>query len=185
NKEKLIKGVQLNKYVLKEQNSQISQGIIEYLDFPIFNKIYKGEKLNHSKNNRIALQGLTGVNENSRIKSTIVDKGYYLANSCNYIIPNDKFDLKFLVALLNSKLLNFIFKSRSTSSNVNGYEIDNLPVIIDKVIQSKFIKVVDQILSLKKSNPEADTSELEAEIDKLVYELYGLSEEEVKIIENK
>lgn len=43
-----------------------------------------------------------------------------------------------------------------------------------------------KILSFsKKSNPEADTSELEAEIDKLVYELYGLSEEEIKVVKGK
>ena len=40
-----------------------------------------------------------------------------------------------------------------------------------------------QILSAKKSDPNSDTSKLEAEIDKLVYELYGLTEEEIKIVE--
>jgi hypothetical protein len=45
------------------------------------------------------------------------------------------------------------------------------------------IKLVDQILSTKKSNPTADTCALENEIDQLVYELYGLTEEEIKIVE--
>ena len=43
---------------------------------------------------------------------------------------------------------------------------------------------VEQILSLKKDNPQADTSALEREIDLMVYELYGLSEEEIEIVEN-
>jgi hypothetical protein len=43
--------------------------------------------------------------------------------------------------------------------------------------------IIDQILSTKKKNPEADTSELEKEIDRLVYKLYDLTEEEIKIIE--
>ncbi len=42
-----------------------------------------------------------------------------------------------------------------------------------------------QILKTKKSNPQADTTELEREIDLLVYQLYGLTEEEIKIIEGK
>ena len=49
--------------------------------------------------------------------------------------------------------------------------------------QKLFVTLVDQILSAKERNPEADTSELEKEIDKLVYELYNLTEEEIKIIE--
>ena len=40
-----------------------------------------------------------------------------------------------------------------------------------------------QILKKKKDNPDADVGELEREIDEMVYELYGLSEEEIKIIE--
>ena len=44
--------------------------------------------------------------------------------------------------------------------------------------------LVDQILSAKKQNPEADTSHLEKQIDQLVYKLYNLTEEEIKIIES-
>jgi len=39
------------------------------------------------------------------------------------------------------------------------------------------------ILTIKKANPQADTTALEAEIDQLVYELYGLTEEEIAIVE--
>ncbi len=39
------------------------------------------------------------------------------------------------------------------------------------------------ILTVKKANPQADTSKLEKEIDVLVYELYGLTEEEIQIVE--
>ncbi|HRC90185.1 MAG TPA: hypothetical protein PK910_09235 [Bacteroidales bacterium] len=45
--------------------------------------------------------------------------------------------------------------------------------------------LVEKILSAKKENPQADTSNLEKEIDKLVYELYDLTEEEIGIVENK
>jgi len=42
---------------------------------------------------------------------------------------------------------------------------------------------MDKILAAKKQNPQADTSEWEREIDRLVYQLYQLTEEEIKIIE--
>ncbi len=47
------------------------------------------------------------------------------------------------------------------------------------------ISIVDKILAAKKDNPQADTSTWEREIDRLVYELYDLMEEEIRIIENK
>jgi len=43
--------------------------------------------------------------------------------------------------------------------------------------------LVDKILAAKNQNPQADTSQLEREIDQLVYKLYDLTEEEIKIIE--
>lgn len=51
-------------------------------------------------------------------------------------------------------------------------------------VQQPFIDKVDQILVLKKDNPEADTTALEREIDFMVYELYGLTQEEIEIVEN-
>ena len=46
------------------------------------------------------------------------------------------------------------------------------------------IALVNQILSLKKENPKADTSELENEIDELVYKLYELTSEEIAVVKN-
>jgi adenine-specific DNA-methyltransferase len=51
-------------------------------------------------------------------------------------------------------------------------------------IQSNIEILVNEILFEKKQNPSADTTDLEAQIDQLVYQLYDLTEEEIKIIEN-
>jgi hypothetical protein len=51
------------------------------------------------------------------------------------------------------------------------------------LITDQIERIVVQLINLKKQNPEADISELEAEIDRLVYELYGLSDEEIGIVE--
>ncbi|HOV14221.1 MAG TPA: hypothetical protein PK771_08055 [Spirochaetota bacterium] len=50
--------------------------------------------------------------------------------------------------------------------------------------QLPFIELVDKILDIKKENHSADTTELERQIDRMVYELYGLTEEEIRIVEN-
>ncbi len=65
------------------------------------------------------------------------------------------------------------------------FVIERLPVIMisdDK--QKPLISLVDQILALKKQNKDADTKNLEAQIDQLVYKLYDLKPEEIKIVEN-
>jgi type II restriction/modification system DNA methylase subunit YeeA len=51
-------------------------------------------------------------------------------------------------------------------------------------IANQIVQIVDQILSAKKQNPEADTSKLEREIDRLVYKLYDLTADEIKIIKS-
>jgi len=63
---------------------------------------------------------------------------------------------------------------------------DKIPIKIpDLETEKVFEPLVDRILSAKQVNPKADTSALEREIDQLVYELYGLTGEEIAIIENK
>lgn len=50
---------------------------------------------------------------------------------------------------------------------------------------SAIISIVDKIMDIKQHNFQTDTSALEAEIDRLVYALYGLTEEEIKVVEGK
>jgi adenine-specific DNA-methyltransferase len=62
--------------------------------------------------------------------------------------------------------------------------IDSLPIILFKSFSKlPFIEKVNQILGLKQSNPSTDTSDLEAEIDRMVYALYDLTAEEILIVE--
>ncbi|MDI6728677.1 MAG: hypothetical protein QMD44_07115 [Thermodesulfovibrionales bacterium] len=51
--------------------------------------------------------------------------------------------------------------------------------------QQPFITLVDQILTAKKQDPNADTSALEKQIDEMVYALYGLTPEEIAIVEGE
>ncbi len=104
-------------------------------------------------------------------------------------IKNDKIDKNYLLALLNSKLIFYIL-ARESNKFRGGYitctkqYFENLPIkILDTHSQLPFITLVDKILTAKKENPKADTSAWEKEIDELVYALYGLTEEEIKIVE--
>ncbi len=116
-------------------------------------------------------------------------QGYY-PEATVFFITGEK--LKYLTALLNSKAVTFIFKKFYAGGELVGkyrYKkafLENLPIPVpDDEMERPFINLVDRILAAKQADPKADTSALESEIDRLVYELYGLTEEEIAIVENK
>ena len=62
--------------------------------------------------------------------------------------------------------------------------LKKLPIkIVEKAEQQKIVKLVSKIITTKQKNPNADTNTLEREIDQQVYALYGLTPEEIKIVE--
>jgi type II restriction/modification system DNA methylase subunit YeeA len=106
-------------------------------------------------------------------------------------IKNKSVDKQFLLSLLNSKLLFFVLYRESNKFR-GGYitctkqYFENLPIkLINSTLQKVFIKIVNKIFLAKKSDPKADTTALEKAIDQLVYQLYGLTEEEIKIVEGE
>ena len=106
-----------------------------------------------------------------------------------YYITNAKegFSLKYILALLNSKLYYFWLynKGKRKGESLELYYTPLSEIPIEKAEnQSEFVSLVDQILTLKKENPKADTSKLENEIDELVYQLYELTEEEIEVVKN-
>jgi hypothetical protein len=101
---------------------------------------------------------------------------------------NKEYNLRYVLGVLNSKLVNYLIKNLSSNTNLTAQDLDEIPfrkinfdVNLEKDIYEKIITRVDEILGSKKNNNE--TSNLEGEIDQLVYQLYKLTEEEIKIIE--
>lgn len=121
----VIKGAGVQRYFTTDN---MSQGILEYLDKEKYLSENSGEKSKAYLSKRIALQGITGVDDKRRIIATIIENDIFLANSCNYIIPKENQNLYFLLAVFNSKLINWIFKKTSTNSNVNCCEVNSLPI---------------------------------------------------------
>ena len=111
----------------------------------------------------------------------------YIANSVNHLNNKSNYSLYFILAVFNSKLLNFIFKATSTSSNVNGYEVNALPFPRINAEKETLVSEIEnnskRILELKSENHDADIAALENEMDKLVYKLYDLTEEEIGVVE--
>ncbi|MFL0684185.1 MAG: class I SAM-dependent DNA methyltransferase [Algoriphagus aquaeductus] len=123
----------------------------------------------------------------NKAEALMDSKGMYSVNTA-YIIP--KAD-KYLLALINSSLVHF-FYSNLTSTIRGGYlrfirqYLAQIPIIEpSSQVREMIVSLVDQTIETKKQDPTSDISTLEAEIDQLVYELYGLSEEEIGIVEGK
>ncbi|GHU01742.1 hypothetical protein FACS1894147_02170 [Spirochaetia bacterium] len=164
---------------------------------------YLGNKIMHPIVNKTKFSktfGKTYINRTFSPK--IILKGLNLLDACidfsGCIIPGkttlvicskDDNILKYLCGIINSKLIFFYIKQKYSSSSYNGGTgftptmIDNIP--IQKSSASGIIKLVDKILAAKAADPQVDTSGLEVQIDKMVYKLYGLTEEEVRVVEEK
>ena len=97
--------------------------------------------------------------------------------------------LKYLCAALNSTLATWFMKNTALTSDMGvtrwkAFTVEAIPIPkISAESQRPFVELVDKILEAKDAGPAADTSELEAEIDQLVYDLYGLTEEEIAAVE--
>ncbi len=119
------------------------------------------------------------------------EKGFYAPAPAN-IITGDKIEIKYLTALLNSKCIYFAMRKFYMGGGIEGeLKTNNLekipiPQITEKnqELADKIIVLVDKILQAKEKDPKANTQQLEKEIDALVYQLYHLTDEEIKIIEN-
>ena len=103
---------------------------------------------------------------------------------------NSNIDLRAVLAILNSKMINYFFQSFKQEegrafAQVKTVDIKNLPLAVPSAqIQKELSELADKIINTKKLNSSISTVELEDQIDGLIYELYGLSDADVEIITN-
>ncbi|ELP2570420.1 Eco57I restriction-modification methylase domain-containing protein [Campylobacter coli] len=125
-------------------------------------------------------------------KFSYVDFDCYVSATF-YVIKTQRINVKYLTAILNSKLVAFWLKHKGKMQG-NNYQIDkepllNIPIVDtnskNKKLADELINLVDEILKAKEQDKNANTQELENKINSLVYKLYNLTEDEIKIIEGK
>ncbi|GAA7254097.1 class I SAM-dependent DNA methyltransferase [Helicobacter pylori] len=177
---RIYKGANCHRYFLDTQylfakDNQITQ--------QIFEKNYY--------QNIIVTQNITGTSDAYRIHANLIevkDQEMLFLDTCNLSYCKEREHAKFLVGLLNSRLLDWLFRKTSTNNHVNLYELETLPIpqITEKnqELARKITDGAERILKVKEKDPKANTQKLEKEIDVLVYQLYNLTDEEIKIIED-
>ncbi len=117
-------------------------------------------------------------------------RGIFTLNTIyNLYITDDAFDIRFILALVNSKVIRFYWLSRfydnkKTFPKIKKTPLNSIPIKdVSHDMQVPIIALVDRILAAKRADPDADISALEHEIDQLVYALYDLTPEEITIVE--
>ena len=147
--------------------------------------------------NSLLVQNIIAHIENpyNHIKITGIipdNNDYILVDTINQITLNQNQNLtsELIWSILHSTLINwyiyrFIFAKANRTMHFDNTTTSKIPIPKDMNldIQNLLCELVAQILSAKKSNPKADTTALETKIDQLVYQLYNLTPEEIKIIE--
>jgi len=137
-------------------------------------KFFKGEKI-------------VSVRKCAKPTFTYTDFNCYVSATF-YVIKSQRINIKFLTAILNSKLIAFWLRHKGKMQG-NNFQIDkepllNIPLVKpEKDKQSPIINLVEKLLTNKESNKSTDNEE--QKIDQLVYELYDLTSEEIAIIEGE
>jgi hypothetical protein len=137
------------------------------------------------------------------------DQQFYALNTLVVITPKLEVNLKFILALINSRLLNhyfvtFLKSTKKVFSEIQARQMAQLPIRrinfadpVEKQAHDELAACVDKMLALQKEYAEADRGlrdsrhdlkrridELDADIDRRVYTLYGLTDQEIQTVEN-
>lgn len=134
---------------------------------------------------RIVMQQVSNQNQPFRTKAFLSPKGFICGNSTNGLSPiKPNVNLQYYIGLINSNAFNYYFDYFSFTNHITAAELKSIPIPNATLEQQKQIAdLVQSIQDTKQNNIETNTSTLEHEIDKLVYQLYNLTEEEIAVIE--
>ncbi len=120
------------------------------------------------------------------------ENGEFASANTNMVYKLTTYKYKFLLAFFNSKLFNYVYHTMFGGLSMLGSVQVQAPQIKKSIIpklnnyevqQKPIIKIVNKILKQKGGDPYADTAILESDIDILIYHLYGLTYDEVLIID--
>ena len=155
-------------------------------------KIYINTQLERCQpitHDTIIVQRTTAVEQPRRIIAHLFSPDSFghpiqAENSTSYLVEIKDIHLKFVLGVLNSKFIDFIFRHLNSNTHVSAGELNALPFPdSEDSIRESIINFVDQILATKRADPNTDVSDLEKEIDQIVYLLYDLTPAEIKIVE--
>ena len=194
----LVKGVEIGPYLKRQE---LSQGHKQWFDESAF--LVKNSPRPAATARRIATQRITGVDERLRVVATIIEPKAYFADSTNSITKSSSstHSLEYLLAFLNSSLVQWRFKITSTNNNVATNELKALPFPRIDFANPNDSKLHDEITQLasymlhtndpasaqprgSSSTSEARADAIVARINILIFTLFDLDTSESDLIES-
>lgn len=132
-------------------------------------------------NSVVLSQGITGTTDRWRIHACRVEckkRRILFLDSANITyLPSPRLAC-LSVGLLNSRLMDWVFRTTSTNNNVNFYELNTLPIPSREVLESP---MADSLVALVERAEAGE--DVQSTIDAVVYQLYGLTAEEIALVE--
>jgi adenine-specific DNA-methyltransferase len=176
----------------------LTQGLYVYyetslLDAPRRKEIFESPE-------KIIVQEIRNTTLRRRLIATYDNEQFYCLQSTNVInLREDKskgWSIKYLLGILNSNAANFFFRQRFSGNNhIASNQLAKTPVPLAKKAQhDRIVSFVEKMLALHQQLPSAKTAadrdliqrQIDAtdrSIDALVYQLYGLTDDEIKVVE--
>ena len=129
------------------------------------------------------------ISRQFRIMATLTAEEFVCKKDIYIVkLTNERLSYEYILALLNSKLISYYKTKNSGAAKKDDFtqitlgDIRQLPIPnIELALQQSFIEKVTAIITAKQNNTY--TSKLEAEVDAMVYALYGLTDDDIKLIE--
>jgi len=177
---KWLEGKNVSRYLITWDNTWLSYG--DWLAAPREKRFFNGE--------RILFREIPG--KDRRIQASLTNEEYYYGHSISPFKPKDEniSKTKYILGIVNSKLLSwyggYILPNfgKDIFPKLNPNDLKDLPIPKMPDQGEEIDNIVTQILLIKQSDHQADTSKLENQIDNIVYKLFELNEEEIKIVED-
>jgi len=203
----VLKGKDIDRYSYKQPSNYIlltKNGIDVKNEYPsVYNYLSefgdkfkeRGAKGQHWTNLRACaffddfkLEKIIWIELSDKGRFALCDEEIFLVNSAYFLIPPTEYSSKYLLAILNSKVIQFYLSVIAGTSGmgtlrwINTY-VNQIPIPPqNRAIEQDIEQVVDQIITCKKTESPNETIILEETIDNLVCDLYGLSSEDREII---
>ena len=143
---------------------------LESADFVLPDFVNSTKKKSYIEQDRIICQQIANMNKERRVTYSYAPKNYVLGNSCNFISVSENqygIDIFALLGLLNTRIINWLFKLTSSNNHVNNYEIDCFPI----PVEAKELHSISE--SVREYLKTADDNIIE-KIEVLAESAYGL-----------
>ncbi len=207
---RIKRGMEIGKSIIRNTKSGVPVLIGE--DTNRYHIAYQGTVAppNHSEVKRLSNEHKSEKILIRRVAPTLIaalDNKQFLFTKNLYSVISEEVSMKYLMALINSKVLRFFFRSYFTTKKedifpeIQVYQLEQLPIPMldlskpsEKAVYERIVKLVEQMMSVKERYAAAKSEQeqlrlerlatgLDRQIDEAVYALYGLTEEDIAIVE--